>query len=71
MISSLHDHVPGSFTSCEPGWSPGCHTEKNAPTGSTKTAMRPCSNTSIGGTITCPPAALTFSAVSSALSTST
>ncbi len=31
MSSSLHDHVPGSFTSCAPGWVPGLpHREARA-----------------------------------------
>src|SRR2546430_1004430 len=39
---------------------------KTAPVGSANTAMRPMSITSIGSTITPPPAVLTFSATSSA-----
>ena len=42
-----------------------------APSGSAKTAMRPASITSIGGTKTVPPLADTLATVASALSTLT
>ena len=55
MSSSLHDQVPGSFTSWEPGWVAGLpDRDRPRPTGSTKTAMRPASNTSIAGTMHLP-----------------
>ena len=46
-----------------------CQTPNAAPVGSVKNAMRPRSVTSMGSTMTSPPASLTFSAISSASDT--
>jgi hypothetical protein len=69
VFSSLKFQVPGSLTSCAPLCPFACQTQNTAPEGSENTAMRPASKTSNGSTSSFPPAAFTFSAVSSALST--
>ena len=71
VSSSLQQNAPGSFTTPAPGCSPACHTPITAPIGSAKNAMRPAGPTSIGGTITVPPAATALATVSSALVTFT
>ena len=62
---------PCSLTICAPLCLPGCQTQNTAPSGSLNTAIRPASVTSNGAINTRPPAASTFVAVSSALSTQT
>ena len=63
--------MPGSLATWAPVCWLGCQRPMTAPTGSAKTAMRPASMTSIGGTNTVPPLAATLATVASALSTLT
>jgi hypothetical protein len=62
---------PCSLTTAAPGNVFGCHTQKAAPAGSAKIAIRPESPTSSGSISTVPPASRTLAAVSSASSTRT
>ena len=61
--------APCSLSTRVPMCCLGCQSPKAAPCGSATKAMRPESKMSNGSSSTLPPAALTFSAVSSALST--
>ena len=69
--SSFQPIAPGSLTSPAPAKVPGCQMPKTAPVGSVKTAILPRSITSIGSTITVPPASRTAAAVASASATET
>ena len=66
---SLQFHEPGALTSSAPLASPACQTRNTAPSGSAKIAIRPAALKSNGASSVLPPAASTFAAVASALST--
>ncbi|GAB3948296.1 hypothetical protein GCM10027614_45110 [Micromonospora vulcania] len=68
MTSSFQLIAPGMLNTSAPGIASGCQTLNVAPAGSAKTAIRPRSKTSNGGTTTCPPARSTRPATSSASS---
>ena len=68
MTSSFQLIAPGTLNTSAPAMASGCQTLNVAPAGSAKTAIRPWSKTSNGGTTTCPPARSTRPATSSASS---
>jgi len=69
VLSSFQHREPGSFTTAAPACVPGCHTANAAPPESSKSAVRPASETSIGGRSTRPPALATANAVASVSAT--
>ena len=71
MARPLKFSEPCSLTTFAPLWFLASQTQKTAPSGSARTAIRPASSTSKGSVTTAPPAARARVAVSSALSTQT
>jgi hypothetical protein len=72
VTSSFQAIAPGMLNTSAPGIAIGCQTLNVAPAGSAKTAIRPRSKTSNGGTTTtCPPARSTRAATRSASSVAT
>lgn len=65
---SVQVSAPGSFATPAPMCLVPCQMPKTAPAGSTATAIRPMSMTSIGAAATVPPAWVIFRAVASASS---
>ena len=71
MCSWFHASAPGSLTSSAPVWRLACHTPTAPPAGCMTNAIRPASMTSIGSTITMPPASVARVTTASASSVAT
>ena len=69
MLRSAQQNALSSLAMVMPMCRLGCHTEKIAPVGSRKTAMRPASKTSKAGASTAAPSLAALAAASSAFAT--